>query len=660
MEEDPDQQPSTKKIKLNDGSSATPSTIRVDDNEKKPTLPPTSKNAASDSLLTESQVGITAWMNPDMPGFKGILKHRYTDFLVNEIDMDGRVMHLTSLKAPSSVSEKDQDEPAKAARDDGKLLEDLGALVSAQDVELVKTMLQAGKGVSEGVTLQPESDKAKRTKIHRVFSTYLSGIVSTNTVGVDEIRVEWGTSNRDNRGRGSSNKRKKLSWDELGGSFCHFLMFKENRETVQALESISKMAKIQSKKMTFAGTKDKRGITVQRVAAQFVNAETLAGLNKTLRGIQLGDFQHKQHGLKLGSLQGNQFELVLREASGTREDIEKTLNALKASGFINYYGMQRFGTQSVSTHSIGVKLLKSDWQGAVDLVLMPRESDSPDILKARQTWKDTQSPREALKLFPKWNTAERAILEAFNSRKSNKDCAGAMANIPRHLRQMYVHAYQSYVWNRVVSARIQKLGRAVVLGDLVSVPSSTTTSTSADGIILPATSTTEEETDIQVIPEDEVFEPTARPDTIKTINTEVEASQYQITDIVIPQPGYDVKYPPNMLDTYKEIMNEDGLDPLNMKRSIYDYSLPGSYRKMVGAVKDFEWRIVQYSHADASLTLTDLDRLKGLKDLKIESGDKMAVILKFCLDSSTYATMALREVLKTSTTPSFQAGLSSA
>ena len=56
---------------------------------------------SDDSLNKENECGITEYVGPDLPGFVGILKKRYTDFLVNEILPNGQVTHLDNLKKPT-------------------------------------------------------------------------------------------------------------------------------------------------------------------------------------------------------------------------------------------------------------------------------------------------------------------------------------------------------------------------------------------------------------------------------------------------------------------------------------------------------------------------------------------------------------------------------
>ena len=43
----------------------------------------------------------------------------------------------------------------------------------------------------------------------------------------------------------------------------------------------------------------------------------------------------------------------------------------------------------------------------------------------------------------------------------------AFQNIARNTRLIYVHGYQSYVWNQAVSERLRRFGRQVLVGDLV-------------------------------------------------------------------------------------------------------------------------------------------------------------------------------------------------
>lgn len=49
--------------------------------------------------LSEIDVGITEYIN-EGPGFSGIIKARFSDFHVNEIDSEGKVAKLTDTNIP--------------------------------------------------------------------------------------------------------------------------------------------------------------------------------------------------------------------------------------------------------------------------------------------------------------------------------------------------------------------------------------------------------------------------------------------------------------------------------------------------------------------------------------------------------------------------------
>lgn len=123
---------------------------------------------------------------------------------------------------------------------------------------------------------------------------------------------------------------------------------------MDAINLLSKLLKIKAGIFGYAGTKDRRAATTQQVSVYRVRAEQLQELNSTLRNMCLGNFQYCKEPLKLGSLSGNHFVITLRNVLGDHSKIEESLESLKINGFINYFGLQRFGTTSVSTHKIGM------------------------------------------------------------------------------------------------------------------------------------------------------------------------------------------------------------------------------------------------------------------------------------------------------------------
>ena len=481
-----------------------------------------------------------------------------------------------------------------------------------------------------------------------------------------------------------SRRQGKLGWGERGGEYLHFTLYKENKDTMEVISHLSRQLKTNIKSFQFAGTKDRRAVTAQRVSAYRVEEDRLSYQNKMLRNSNVGDFEYQKRGLELGELKGNEFVITLRECEWEQAEVpiqEKILMAEQATlqacrdlhekGFFNYYGLQRFGTFSTRTDEIGVKLLRGDFQGACESILhydphmlaAARDQSSTEQIssddrsraEAMDLFQRTGRAREALDKLPRKYTAEATLIRHLGRNKS--DYPGAVQTIQRNLRLMYVHAYQSLVWNFAVGERWRLFGNQVVEGDLVLVnehkdglteTTNLAEEVDADGevVVLP-----EGEDRAQVV--DDMFE---RARALTT--DEASSGKYSIFDIVLPLPGYDVIYPTNaMTDFYRSFMGSargGGLDPFNMRRKQKDFSLSGSYRKMLARVESgYEVQIRAYNDDNEQFVDTDMDIIKKQASKVLSPsvarrqagvGDKLAVILKLQLGSSQYATMALREL----------------
>jgi len=474
--------------------------------------------------------------------------------------------------------------------------------------------------------------------------TNADGVVTITVAQKNKLqgRFVQGGNGRDN-GRNQQTKGK-LGWQELGGEHLHFSLYKENKDTMEVIAYISSQLKTSPKQFNFAGTKDRRGVTVQRVSVYRVHAETLANLNRTLRGSKVGNFQYERNRLELGDLMGNEFVITLRDCtfvgSDTVEGEEKVALAdkvigaavknMQVHGFINYYGLQRFGTYAVGTDDVGKMILQGDFEGAVNAILKygddalacaldpdfvpadgkPLPRDDIARAEALHIFKTTGDSQAALDKLPRKFSGETSIIRYM--KRNGRDFVGALQQIPRNLRLMYVHAYQSLVWNVAASERWTRYGDKVVKGDLVLVDSESAkhianvkeheVDESGEIIVLPAAGDA-------AVSHDDLFE-RARALTAE----EAASGKYSIFNIILPTPGYDIEYPDNDIgDYYKEFMRSErggGLDPSNMRRAQQDFSLSGSYRKLLAQIgNDVTYKIKLYTNDNEQMVETDLEKL---------------------------------------------------
>lgn len=571
------------------------------------------------------------------------------------------------------------------------------------------------------------SDRNVRSKIHQEIRRIFRGKIdsSTDNEGILVLTASFTSSrNGNNQGRSKPNhgqpfRPNKLAWQERGGEYLHFTLAKENKDTLEVISYLTKQLKTNTKTFQFAGTKDRRAVTVQRVSAYRVDAERMVGLNRTLRYAAVGDYEYHKQGLELGDLSGNEFVITLRDChlggSALEQDtferreqlqsyLKQSLQQLHDKGFLNFYGLQRFGTYATRTDLVGLKILQGDFKGACDALLefSPQAINAASFEVGILVSQDDRSRAEGINLFrttgrinealdkiPRKFSAETNIIRHLG--KHRQDFLGALLGIQRNLRLMYVHAYQSLVWNLAAGERWRLYRDQVVEGDLVLVHehkekvsgdlSQPQQSVDAEGEVI-----IEPSGDDKAYDKEDIFE------RARALSAEEAASgQYSMFDVVLPLPGYDVLYPANESGVwYKSFMASEAggnLDPYNMRRKQRDFSLSGSYRKVMARIgKEWEARVEEYdeSKGEKQFVETDLEKLQKVdrKDGHERNGQpttsegsaletptevtnkahepehpvdapqpvsvnkKLAAVLKFQLSSSQYATMALRELSK--------------
>ncbi len=167
-----------------------------------------------------------------------------------------------------------------------------------------------------------------------------------------------------------------------------FLLKKRNYTTFKALDLISKISNIKINDFGYAGNKDKNAIT-----EQFVSVKT----SKNLENIQIKDIQLEFLGyldkkISLGGNLGNYFEITVR-------NLDKKYK--KINNIVNYFDEQRFSKNNVL---VGKLLLQKKF---------------------------------------------KEICEILNLDKKNP--IGSLNNINKKLLRLYLHSYQSYIFNKAVA-----------------------------------------------------------------------------------------------------------------------------------------------------------------------------------------------------------------
>jgi len=244
---------------------------------------------------------------------------------------------------------------------------------------------------------------------------------------------------------------------EIEGGYMTAAVVKSyNWETNRLIRALSRNLRTSRRKIMFAGTKDKRAITTQL----FVFEASLARVREiSIADVDFLKTYSTERGIRIGNLYGNQFKINLKELEkgqkGALDICSSVTGQIKElGGFPNYFGVQRFGAVRPITHVVGMHMIHGDLESAVrDFLCLVGELEGEDAVEARKAFAETGDIAAALRDFPNKLSFEKVLLN--HLLKAPEDFAGALETLPGNLVTMFVHAYQSYIFNRILTSRMK-------------------------------------------------------------------------------------------------------------------------------------------------------------------------------------------------------------
>lgn len=256
---------------------------------------------------------------------------------------------------------------------------------------------------------------------------------------------------------------------------------KIGRETLDVVLDIAQELHIDRKRMGFAGMKDKRAVTRQWICVVNGDPEKIKELEEKLYKVKILKIKQNEKKLRIGQLIGNKFRLLIRETQNPEANAQianEILEELTQTGVPNYFGWQRFGKKRSNTHVVGKIMLENDLKGVIDAYIGNPYPEEPEHIKeVRQMYEDGYL-QEALESMPRGMRYEKMMLKTLlkEMKKKKVDDIDSLddnsykrviGSLPKPLQRMFVHAYQSYLFNKAVSERAKFGINKYVEGDII-------------------------------------------------------------------------------------------------------------------------------------------------------------------------------------------------
>jgi tRNA pseudouridine13 synthase len=234
------------------------------------------------------------------------------------------------------------------------------------------------------------------------------------------------------------------------GPFAFYLLKKKNWTTPDALNIIRRRWQTPYNRLSYGGLKDRHAET-----SQFLSIFHGPKRNLNHQGISLAYLGQLENPYSSGDIRSNHFTLTLRamsEAAVKRSG--EALYELKRVGVSNYFDDQRFGSVAPDGRFVAKEMVLGRFEQALKLALAsPYEHDRAAMKREkallREHWGDWHRCKTVL---PKGHA--RSLVDYLVNHPD--DYPGALARLKPELRGLYLSAWQSHLWNKMLAGWLRE------------------------------------------------------------------------------------------------------------------------------------------------------------------------------------------------------------
>src|SRR5689334_8096334 len=234
------------------------------------------------------------------------------------------------------------------------------------------------------------------------------------------------------------------------GPYALYRLEKRGWSTPDALAAVRRRWRVEPRRVSYGGLKDRHAVTVQYLTI-------FHGPRRNLRhhDIALDYLGQLPRAYDSTDICANRFRLTLRHLTGGEvQGALRALDEVRADGVPNYFDDQRFGSVGPGQDFIARLLVLGRFEGALRLALAaPYEHDrapqKEEKALLRAHWGDWAALKEKL---PRGHA--RSLVDYLLHHPG--DFRGAVARLRPELRGLYLSAYQSHLWNRMLARRVEE------------------------------------------------------------------------------------------------------------------------------------------------------------------------------------------------------------